>query len=135
MEDPIYDENYEDTFESALWKMIKERGIAPECDHTYGHVPEELLQSTHMVITGMATMFNLMRQFPHKVEEHAAEYKRLKELCPLFHVLMGSLLMDAIFAELPMWFDQVRPISKLAPSPNVEEIDNAAKQFVDRSSG
>ena len=41
MEDVLYDENYEDNFESALWKMIKDR--AKEKDISYMEASEEVL--------------------------------------------------------------------------------------------
>jgi hypothetical protein len=109
-------------------KMLEDRSTA--CAQ-----PALTIDPSLEVIQGIAKMFNLMRDFPHMVEEHAAEYKRLKELDPTFHMLMGSLLMDAIFAELPLWFDQVRPTSKLSPMPNTEEIEAAADEFLKQTGG
>lgn len=83
----------------------------------------------------LARMFNLMQQFPEKSEEHAKEYKRLKEERPLCMALTACLLMDVVFSELPTWFDQVRPTSKLSPTPNIEEVEQAAHEFLDRITG
>lgn len=113
---------------TRLTEMLEERGAM--LLNRYRGVTFDA--STEDIVTSFAKMFNLMQQFPEKTEAHAGEYKRLKELDPAFVMLLGSLLMDAIFAELPTWFDQVRPQSKLAPVPAVEEVERAAREFLDR---
>ena len=55
MEDLVYDENYEDNFESALWKMIKER--AKEKDISYMEASEEVLPEFQKTIRYRDTEF------------------------------------------------------------------------------
>lgn len=112
-----------------LVTLLEEHGCPMPCD---GLVTDGTMKATDDVIRGLAHMFTTMRDFPESAEAHANEYKRLKELCPLFHMLLASLLMDVIFAELPTWFDQVRPTSKLDPMPDVDVVMQAADAFLDR---
>lgn len=113
----------------TLAKMLEWYDVVMINDHI---PPDEFDAVTEDVVTGIAKMFKLMQRFPHKAEEHAAEYARLKEVGPEMMLLFGGLLMDIIFSELPTWFDQVRPKSKLSPAPDVEEIEQAANEFLGR---
>jgi hypothetical protein len=112
--------------DDKLRQMLDARLIGSE---VYGYPHANAMGETAKEV---ARMFNLMQQFPEKAEEHAKEYQRMWKDHEFCMPLIACLLMDAIFAELPMWFDQVRPMSKLAPQPNVEEIEKAANEFLDR---
>jgi hypothetical protein len=109
--------------EQSLKDMLTARSIASD-----GTSPEEV----GLVAKDIARMFNLMQQFPEQTAKHAEEFERLKEHATDAMTLIASMLMDAIFAELPTWFDQVRPKSKFAPIPDVEEIERAANEFLSR---
>lgn len=106
--------------------MLEERLIGTE---VYGYPHADVMGETAKEV---ARIFNLMQQFPEKAKEHAAEYQRLWKDHEFCMPLIACMLMDAIFAELPTWFDQVRPKSKLAPIPDVEEIERAANEFLTR---
>ena len=43
-----------------------------------------------------------------------------------FILLLSTLTMRRIFAELPYWFEQVEPRSPKAPRPSTEEVEAAA---------
>lgn len=112
--------------DQKLFDMLDARLIGSE---VYGYPHADAMGETAKEV---ARMFNLMQQFPEKVEEHAKEYKRMWKKHEFCMPLIACLLMDAIFAELPTWFEQVRPQSKLAPVPDVEEVERAAREFLDR---
>jgi len=112
--------------DQKLIEMLEKRLIGVE---VYGYPHADVMGEAAKEV---ARMFNLMQQFPEKAEEHAKEYERMWEEHEFCMPLIACLLMDAIFAELPTWFDQVRPKSKLAPIPDVEEIERAANEFLAR---
>ena len=114
----------------TFWRLQHKYGI----DAVGERGSADVMERTIEVVKGFAKMFNLMQQVPEKTEEHAAEYKRLKELCPGFHLTISAMLMDVIMSELPAWFDQVRPKSKMSPTPDIEKIEEAASDFISRSS-
>jgi len=46
-------------------------------------------------------------------------------------LLIADLLVEQIFAELPVWFESVHPMRENDPAPPIEEVEDAARKLLD----
>lgn len=92
----------------------------------------ELVDSLGQVITMLAQYFKLMGN--KDAAEHAVVlFNRIFIEHRAFATVLAVALVRELLLELPFWFEQIRPQSKLDPMPEVEEIDAAVERLLSRT--
>jgi hypothetical protein len=92
----------------------------------------ELVDSLSQVVTMLAQYFKLMGS--KDATEHAVElFNRIFIEHKAFATVIAVALVRELLLELPFWYEQIRPQSKLDPMPEIEEIDAAVERLLSRA--